>query len=242
MDRESWRRFWRRDGRISQRCALFRFPTQHHRPYVLSTPASQVRYIQVNGLSWDVIKPLALHYDLHPLSLEDMLHHGSSSSTRSKVDYFRQHLFVSLVVHRTLEQPHHEVDIPEEVMGPNNGRSTTKALKGKTPASRERHGHFREQFGFHLHRRDEEAIVESASTSSLNLPSDPSLPSIPSTQLPTPIPTGGTSTPLLHKGTAINPKSYTQYVRNLREAFKGVKKAKEDTARTVRRCSPYLLL
>jgi Mg2+ and Co2+ transporter CorA len=114
------------------------FPPYLPMPLLFSSlPVStQVRYIQVNGLSWDIIKTLALHYDLHPLSLEDMLHHGSSSSRRSKVDYFRQHLFVSLIVHRTLEQPHHEIEVPEEVMGPATERSTTKVLKGKMPASK----------------------------------------------------------------------------------------------------------
>ncbi|KAI5478327.1 RecQ family helicase MusN, partial [Pseudohyphozyma bogoriensis] len=61
---------------------------------------AKARWIHVNGLSWDVIKPIALKYDLHPLAIEDMLHHGSSSR-RSKADYYKQHLFVSLVVHKT---------------------------------------------------------------------------------------------------------------------------------------------
>lgn len=56
------------------------------------------------------IKSLAIKYELHPLSIEDMLHHGSSSS-RSKADYYRQHLFVSAIVHRTLSAAHAEDDI-----------------------------------------------------------------------------------------------------------------------------------
>lgn len=97
--------------------------------------------MHVNGLSWDVIKPLALHFNLHPLSLEDMLHSSSSASTRSKVDYYRQHLFARVVVHRTLDQqPKVDLDAPEETLG--ISRSTTKALKG---GGKERGAQLREQ-------------------------------------------------------------------------------------------------
>ncbi|CAH1763439.1 2342_t:CDS:2 [Entrophospora sp. SA101] len=34
---------------------------------------TNVRWINVNGISWDVIKTLALKFDLHPLSIEDAL-------------------------------------------------------------------------------------------------------------------------------------------------------------------------
>lgn len=88
---------------------------------------AKVRWMHVNGLSWDVIKALALQYNLHPLSLEDMLHSSSSASTRSKVDYFRHHLFASIIVHRTLEQPRDVAPAPEELLGIT--KSTTKTLK-----------------------------------------------------------------------------------------------------------------
>ncbi|BGP17098.1 hypothetical protein JCM10213v2_005109 [Rhodosporidiobolus nylandii] len=196
---------------------------------------AKVRWIHVNGLSWDVIKPLALHYDLHPLSLEDLLHHSSSSSTRSKVDYFKQHLFVSLIVHRTLDQPGLAAngEMPEEVVGPGIGRTTTKGLKNKgAGGSKDRSGHLREQFGFHHHRRDEEAIVES--TTSLPLPSAPS-----TAETASPSGTNGTATPAEGNGknpslgTSPNPRSYTQYLRHLRAAFVGVKRPKEETDRTL---------
>ncbi|CAJ0845568.1 7612_t:CDS:2 [Entrophospora sp. SA101] len=34
---------------------------------------TNVRWINVDGISWDVIKTLALKFDLHPLSIEDAL-------------------------------------------------------------------------------------------------------------------------------------------------------------------------
>ena len=39
-----------------------------------------------NGMSWKVMKPLALKYDLHPLALEDALH--GNTEARSKADYY----------------------------------------------------------------------------------------------------------------------------------------------------------
>ncbi|CEQ41333.1 SPOSA6832_03024 [Sporobolomyces salmonicolor] len=168
---------------------------------------AKVRWLHVNGLSWDVIKPLALHYDLHPLSLEDMLHHGSSSATKSKADYYRQHLFVRLLQHRTLQHPGFDPEFPEEILGAS--RTTGKAKPH----------HMREQFGFHHHHRDEEAIVDSASTASLA--------GSPSTS---PANRSGTVTPV----GAVGPKSHSQYVRSLRDAFKGVQRPKQEDLRMVR--------
>jgi Mg2+ and Co2+ transporter CorA len=57
----------------------------------------QVRWINIGGISWDVIKALAIRYDLHPLALEDVLHQRGHA--RSKVDYYLQHLFVRVLCH-----------------------------------------------------------------------------------------------------------------------------------------------
>lgn len=116
---------------LAQR-AEFTVLTNDSLPGFLEKPRpefAKVRWMHVNGLSWDVIKALALHYNLHPLSLEDMLHSSSSASTRSKVDYFRHHLFASIIVHRTLE-PTGGQDVKsaqEETLGIT--KTTTKTLK-----------------------------------------------------------------------------------------------------------------
>ncbi|KAK0199107.1 magnesium transporter [Armillaria mellea] len=52
----------------------------------------KVRWINIGGMSWDVIKAVSLKYDLHPLALEDVFH--TRSQTRSKVDYYSKHLFL----------------------------------------------------------------------------------------------------------------------------------------------------
>ncbi|RDX50495.1 hypothetical protein OH76DRAFT_1482272 [Lentinus brumalis] len=60
-------------------------------------PWTKVRWINIGGISWDVISALALKYDLHPLALEDVLHQRGHA--RSKVDYYPQHLFIRMLVH-----------------------------------------------------------------------------------------------------------------------------------------------
>ncbi|KAG1813918.1 uncharacterized protein BJ212DRAFT_383571 [Suillus subaureus] len=57
----------------------------------------KVRWINVCGISWDVMSALALKYDLHPLALEDVLH--KCGHTRSKTDYYSQHLFIHVLSH-----------------------------------------------------------------------------------------------------------------------------------------------
>ncbi|RPD82705.1 hypothetical protein L226DRAFT_476045 [Lentinus tigrinus ALCF2SS1-7] len=60
-------------------------------------PWTKVRWINIGGISWDVISALALKYDLHPLALEDVLHQRGHA--RSKADYYPQHLFLRMLVH-----------------------------------------------------------------------------------------------------------------------------------------------
>ncbi|PBK76542.1 hypothetical protein ARMSODRAFT_948349 [Armillaria solidipes] len=60
-------------------------------------PWVKVRWINIGGMSWDVIKAVSLKYDLHPLALEDVFH--TRSQTRSKVDYYSKHLFLRILVH-----------------------------------------------------------------------------------------------------------------------------------------------
>ncbi|KZT56116.1 hypothetical protein CALCODRAFT_436239 [Calocera cornea HHB12733] len=65
----------------------------HDRP-----PWAKVRWITVGGISWDVVRTLALRYDLHPLATEDVLRCGENGN-RSKGEYFRNHLFLSVISH-----------------------------------------------------------------------------------------------------------------------------------------------
>jgi len=57
----------------------------------------KVRWINIGGLSWDVIKAVSIKYDLHPLALEDVFH--TRSQNRSKADYYSKHLFLRVLCH-----------------------------------------------------------------------------------------------------------------------------------------------
>ncbi|KAG6884670.1 hypothetical protein C0993_009159 [Termitomyces sp. T159_Od127] len=57
----------------------------------------KVRWINIGGLSWDVVKAVSIKYGLHPLALEDIFH--TRSQTRSKADYYNQHLFLRVLCH-----------------------------------------------------------------------------------------------------------------------------------------------
>ncbi|KDN48125.1 hypothetical protein RSAG8_03141, partial [Rhizoctonia solani AG-8 WAC10335] len=58
---------------------------------------NKVRWINIAGVSWDVISALALHYGLHPLAIEDVLH--GRTNARSKADYYTKHLFIHVLTH-----------------------------------------------------------------------------------------------------------------------------------------------
>lgn len=61
-------------------------------------PWANVRWINIGGISWDVISAMALRYDMHPLAIEDLIHqHGRA---RSKADYYPKHLFMRILCHR----------------------------------------------------------------------------------------------------------------------------------------------
>ena len=47
------------------------------------------RWINVDGLSWDVIKILAFHHHFHPLAIEDLM----NTRNRTKADWYSDHAF-----------------------------------------------------------------------------------------------------------------------------------------------------
>ncbi|KNZ76336.1 Magnesium transport protein CorA [Termitomyces sp. J132] len=61
-------------------------------------PWVKVRWINIGGLSWDVLRAVSIKYDLHPLALEDIFH--TRSQTRSKADYYTKHLFLRVLCHQ----------------------------------------------------------------------------------------------------------------------------------------------
>ncbi|PPQ89972.1 hypothetical protein CVT25_009612 [Psilocybe cyanescens] len=64
-------------------------------------PWVKVRWINIGGISWDVIRALSIKYNLHPLALEDVFH--GHSRNRSKADYYSRHLFLRVLCHELLD-------------------------------------------------------------------------------------------------------------------------------------------
>ncbi|KIX08538.1 uncharacterized protein Z518_03194 [Rhinocladiella mackenziei CBS 650.93] len=67
-------------------------------------PWSDVRWINVNGLSWDVIRLLGNHKRLHRLAIEDLIH----TKNRTKVDWYNDHTYMVLPLQKliNLEEDH----------------------------------------------------------------------------------------------------------------------------------------
>ncbi|KAJ5347639.1 Mg2+ transporter protein CorA-like/Zinc transport protein ZntB [Penicillium brevicompactum] len=62
-------------------------------------PWVQCRWINVNGLSWDVIKILGNHKRLHRLAIEDVVH----TTNRTKADWYSDHAFVVLTLQKLMK-------------------------------------------------------------------------------------------------------------------------------------------
>lgn len=55
---------------------------------------SKIRWINVNGMSFDIMRKLSNSYSLHQLSVEDALHFP----TRTKIDHYAEHSYVCLAL------------------------------------------------------------------------------------------------------------------------------------------------
>jgi Mg2+ and Co2+ transporter CorA len=54
------------------------------------------RWINVNGLSWDVIQALGQHKKLHRLAVEDMI----NTNNRTKADWYTDHTFMVMTLQK----------------------------------------------------------------------------------------------------------------------------------------------
>lgn len=62
-------------------------------------PWVQCRWINVNGLSWDVIKVIGQHKGLHRLAIEDVVH----TTSRNKADWYSSHAFIALTLQKLVK-------------------------------------------------------------------------------------------------------------------------------------------
>lgn len=87
----------------------------------------QCRWINVNGLSWDVIKAIGQNKKLHRLAVEDLM----NTSGRAKADWYQNHAFIVLTLQKLIHldgAKENEKD-PPQPPGPGNllRRLTTRA-------------------------------------------------------------------------------------------------------------------
>lgn len=67
---------------------------------------SEVRWINVNGLSWDVIRLLGNHKGLHRLAIEDLMH----TKSRTKADWYQDHTYMVLPLQKLINLGDHDSD------------------------------------------------------------------------------------------------------------------------------------
>ncbi|KAJ7765334.1 magnesium transporter [Mycena metata] len=99
-------------------------------------PWVKVRWINIAGLSWDVVKAISIKYDLHPLALEDVFH--SHSRARSKVDYYVRHLFLRVLCHELGDQDQDPLSTLPHAQSPtreNSGDEKRSFLRRRNPLS-----------------------------------------------------------------------------------------------------------
>jgi hypothetical protein len=77
-----------------------------------------VRWINVDGINFEILKFLTLRYGLHPLAVEDTLR--ATNNPRSKLDFYANHLYCQILVQHI--RPQDREDIKE-----------TARLKGRSP-------------------------------------------------------------------------------------------------------------
>lgn len=132
----------------------------------------KVRWINVVGISWEAIRLLAKHYDLHPLAIEDMI----DIPQRTKMDVYKNHLFVVVplikLIKTKMRAPAEslyklacrKLNLDEELWLPNHANTSApsdgrdfEVMRPKTIATRTALAHElekRPRKGSTVHRRD----------------------------------------------------------------------------------------
>ena len=106
---------------------------------------SKVRWINVNGLSWDVIRLLGNHHGLHRLAIEDLM----NLRNRTKADWYNDHTFLVLSLQKLCnlssgddEEDSEDEDL-EEVLNETLGIKGASKIEQKRKAAEERHRKYR---------------------------------------------------------------------------------------------------
>ncbi|KAF9349613.1 hypothetical protein BGX26_012115 [Mortierella sp. AD094] len=100
---------------------------------------SKVRWININGMSWDVIKAVAIKYNLHHLAVEDLLH----VPQRTKVDIYPEHTYIACTL-LTLMEALENGELRQVDPSSNDNRIDPDILNQRFPL--DKMDHFRYQF------------------------------------------------------------------------------------------------
>ncbi|KAL2182058.1 uncharacterized protein P884DRAFT_189549 [Thermothelomyces heterothallicus CBS 202.75] len=103
-------------------------------PTFLSQPHpdwAKCRWINVNGLSWDVIKALGRHKNLHRLAIEDIM----NTRNRTKAEWFPTHAFIVLTLQKLvhLYEPESDGSDPELEEESRSQKSVSSKRGTKSP-------------------------------------------------------------------------------------------------------------
>ncbi|KAJ7470404.1 hypothetical protein FB451DRAFT_1037977 [Mycena latifolia] len=175
-------------GHFSQKCVIqvtdfsndhFEITTMSNADFVAlmkeppPEPANPVtrplRWINIGGISWDVMSALALRYDLHALALEDILQ--EQGHNHSKADYYRQHLFLRVLCHSLPTEEDHNSG-PEAVseyprshdQQPRDDFEKLAGLKEQLNDHERKHVRFSALSGFRLAARQQQILRIAALT------------------------------------------------------------------------------
>lgn len=105
--------------------SLEQFLAREREPWV------QCRWINVNGLSWDVIRILGRHKNLHRLAIEDLMH----PHNRTKVDWYSDHAYIVMSLQKLEKLRHHgdNSDSDDETHKPSDDRSDSGSDSSSLP-------------------------------------------------------------------------------------------------------------
>ncbi|KIW33226.1 uncharacterized protein PV07_00093 [Cladophialophora immunda] len=80
---------------------------------------ADVRWINVNGLSWDVIRVLGNHKHLHRLAIEDLF----NTKNRTKVDWYSDHTYMILPLQKLINIEENESDYDSDTDDKDDSKS-----------------------------------------------------------------------------------------------------------------------
>ncbi|TLS30463.1 hypothetical protein PpBr36_03613 [Pyricularia pennisetigena] len=90
---------------------------------------SKCRWINVNGLSWDVISALGKHKNLHRLAIEDIM----NTRNRTKADWFANHAFIILSLQKLVHIEDSESESSDDDTDRDASDTSSSGSKRKLP-------------------------------------------------------------------------------------------------------------